>query len=196
MKIAIGIVVVLAVVGLIFGLIVYGTYTDLVKLSNDIKITKWSNIQAAEQRRLDTIPKFAQNAQFSFDFQLKLNKAHAEAREGVRTAGTDLDPGKLQKAANTAFGGLMIAVRAEATVEAKLDQLTELNAMIDSAERVILNERDEFNRAVGKYMNAKQMPLAAMFISMFGWGNRFPDIEAFRAESGAQKAPTYELKLK
>lgn len=188
------VVALLAVVGLIFGAIVYATYSDLVAKRNAVTITALPNIEAAEQRRLDTIPNFAKNAQFSKDFQLQLQETNVQGREGVKSAVASGDTAALQKAANDACGAMLIAVRAEAVPEAKLDQITELNAQIENVERVIQHERAAFNKTDEIYMTAKQKPLAAMLISLFGWGDTFPDIQPFKADPGAKKSPSYDLK--
>ena len=195
MKKGIIVAVIILVLGLIFGGMVGGTYSGLVEKRNDAKITAWGNVQAAYQRRLDTIPKFAKNAQFSSEFQIKLATDYAKAREGFQEAATSGAPEKLLATANSGFSGLMVAVRAEASVEAKIDQLTELNAEIENVERVINHERSAYNEKVSVYMTTTQQPLGATFISWFGWSKTFPPMEAFKAQEGAEKSPDYDLKL-
>lgn len=194
MKKGILIGVLILVFGLIFGGIVWGTYSELVNKQTDAQVTRWANVQASYQRRLDTIPKFAKNAQFSSEFQIKLATDYAKAREGFQQAATSGEPEKLLAVANSGLSGLIVAVRAEAAVEAKTDQLTELNAEIENVERVINHERAAYNTAVGVYIKAIKQPLAATFISWFGWD--FPPIKAFEAQAGAEKSPDYDLKFK
>jgi len=176
--------------GIIFGFMAMGTYNGLVDKNNSA-IKAWDDVEAAYQRRLDTIPKFAKNAQFSADFQNKLATEYAKAREGVKDAASTSQPGTLQDVANKHFNGLMIAVRQEAAIEAKIDQLTELNAEIENIERVINHERKAYNDAVRVYNNAVQKVPGCWFISMFGWD--FPSVEGFSAELGAETSPDYDL---
>ncbi len=187
--------VLVVLVGLIFGGMVYGTYSGLVEKRNAAQITAWSDVQAAYQLRFDTVPKFAKNAKFSAEFQIKLATENAKAREGVKDAAATGKPGQLQTVADEKFDGLVIAVRQEAAIEAKTDQLTELNAQIENVERVIKHERSAYNKAVEVYMTACQKPLAAAFISWFGWENTFPPMEAFQAQPGAEQSPDYDLEL-
>jgi hypothetical protein len=109
--------IVVGIVALILGLWVWGSYNGLIRAENSID-NALGNVEAAYQRRLDTIPKFAKNAQFSVDFQVKLQEKYVQGREGVKTAAAS-GPAALQKAANDAFGGLMIAVRAGSTDRAQ-----------------------------------------------------------------------------
>lgn len=184
--------VVIALLGVIFGGIVWGTYNDLVSKQNAVD-KAWGDVQAAYQRRLDTIPKFAQNAQFSAQFQTKLATEYAKAREGVKAAATTEQPDALQVAAQQGFEGLMIAVRSEAVVEAKTDQLTELNAEIENVERVVNHERIAFNEAVRSNNDTVRKVPNSAFISWFGWD--FQKSASFQAAPGAEKSPTYELKM-
>ncbi len=187
------VVVLVVLAGIIFGLMAMGTYNGAIEKKNSA-IKAWDDVEAAYQRRLDTIPKFAKNAQFSADFQKKLALDYAKAREGIKEAAGSISPEALQKAANEKFNGLMIAVRQEAVVEAKLDQLTELNAEIENIERVINHERKAYNDGVRVYNNAVQTFPGAWFISVFGWS--FPAMDGFKSELGAEKSPDYELKVK
>ncbi len=195
MKTGIIIGAIVVVLAIIFGFTAWGTYSGLIDKRNDAQIRAWANVQAAYQRRFDTIPKFAKNAQFSAQFQIKLATDLAKAREGTKDAAATGQPEALQAAVNKGFDGLMIAVRAEAVTEAKTDQLTELNAEIENVERVINHERTVYNEKVTTYMTAIQQPLGATFISWFGWSDKFPALEAFKAQEGAEKSPEYELKL-
>jgi len=179
---------ILLAIGVIILFWVWATYNGLVK--TEIAVEKaWGDVEAAYQRRLDTIPKFAQNAKFSSEFQLRLQDIYVQGREGVKTAAGSRDPAVLNKAANDGYNALVIAVRAEAVPQAKLDQLTELNAQIENVERVINHERKAFNDKVQSYMQKKRLPPGNIIAALFG----FKDYSMFKAESGAEKSPTYDL---
>lgn len=191
-SILVGVIVAVLSVIFIFGLVAWGKYNSLVSGRN-AAIKSLADVEAAYQRRLDTIPKFAKTAQFSAQFQLKLIKEYAQAREGLKNAATSGNPDILQKAAEKAFGGLMIAVRQEAVPQAKTDQLTELNAGIENVERVINHERDAYNEAVMNFGNSIQSAGGKFLIGLFGW--QFEPMKSFTAQPGAEKSPNYDLKL-
>ena len=175
----------------ILALIVWANYNGLVGAGNAVD-RAWSDVEAAYQRRLDTIPKFAKTAQFSADFQIKLQDKYVQGREGVKTAAATGDPVALQKAANDAFGAMMISVRAEAVPQAKTEQLTELNAQVENVERVINHERKAFNEAVMNNNNKVQMFPGNIFAATFGFRAR----QSFQAEEGANKSPDFNLNIK
>lgn len=177
----------LFVVAVIF---VWASYASLVGARNTVD-KKLSDVGTAEQFRLDTVPKFVKTAQFSTDFQLRLNREWVQGREGIKDAVVSGNPAALQKAASDAFGAMMISVRAEAVPQAKLDQITELNAQIENAERVVRHERKAYNEVALDYNNKVQIPPSSLIALLFGFQTR----EFFKAEPGAEKSPDVELKL-
>ncbi len=191
-SVLLGVVVGLVVIVGILCLALMGTYNSGGSKRN-AAIKAWDDVEAAYQRRLDTIPKFAKTAQFSVQFQLKLAKDYAQAREGIKNAATSGNPETLQKNADNAFKGLMSAVRQEAVPEAKTAQLTELNAEIESIERVVNHERKIFNDVVKTNNDAIQSVPNKWFISWFGWN--FQLMKGFTAQPGAEKSPDLDLKL-
>ena len=189
-KYVIGITCIVLLILLIFGLCIVGAGNDLVLKDNNCD-KSWDNVESAYQRRLDTIPKFAEVAKFSVEFQLNLSIKYAEARNKLSQAGNSGNAEQLQNIANTEMQGLTIMIQQEAVPEAKLDQLTELNSMIDSAERVILHERDAFNQAVMEYNNARETFPNSFFISLMNWN--YEEREGFTAQSGADISPDLNL---
>lgn len=181
--IALGVVVMLA-------FIAWGNYNGLVRAGNAVD-KAWSDVEAVYQRRLNTIPKFVKTAQFSADFQIRLQREYVQGREGIKSAAATGDPAALQKAANDAYGALVIAVRAEAVPQAKTEQLTELNAQVESVERAVNHELKAFNGAVMNNNNKVQTFPGNVFAAIFGFRTR----EGFKAEPGAEKSPDFDLKL-
>jgi len=184
---------VLGIIGLVLlvtGGVVVGTGNDIVGKRNTVD-QSWSNVEAAYQRRLDTIPKFAEVAKFSAQFQINLTTKYAEARSRISQAAQSNNATQLQQVAEEQTHGLMIMIQQEAVPEAKTDQLTELNAGIDSIERVINHERDAFNQAVKDYNNAIQMWPGSMLNSLFGWN--YQSRTGFTAQSGADVSPPINL---
>lgn len=184
-------VAVLGVIAAILLFVGWTSYNGMVTGRNAVD-KSWSDVEAAYQRRLDTLPKFVKTAQFSADFQLKLATDYAKAREGTRQAASSGDPGALQKAANDGYNALLIAVRQESVPQAKTDQLTELNAQVENVERVINHERKAYNESVLQYNNRIQTFPGSVFAGMFGFEAR----KGFQAEEGAERSPDFDLQLK
>lgn len=188
MKKVLGTIAVIAALTLLVILIMVGLYNDMVGKRN--ATTKaWSDVEAAYQRRLDVIPKFAETAKFSIKFQKDLAIKYAEAREKVAEAAKNNKPDDLETVANAMATNLLISVRQEAVPAAKTDQLTELNAQVENIERVINHERKAFNQAVLDYNNAIQTVPGVWLAS--GW--KFKPMTGFNAQEGAEKSPDLKL---
>jgi LemA protein len=188
--VAIAILCIIGLIALMFGVMVVSAGNDIVGKRNAVD-QSWSNVEAAYQRRLDTIPKFAQVAKFSAEFQINLTVRYAEARSRITEAGYTKNVTELQEVADSEMRGLTIMIQQEAVPEAKTDQLTELNSEIDTVERTILHERGVFNTAVMNYNNAIQMVPGSWFNSMLGW-NYQPRV-GFSAQPGADQSPDIDL---
>lgn len=184
--------VLLLLIGGIGGVCTWGSYNGLVSADNEVE-RAWADVQSAYQQRLDTLPKFAQTAKLSAQFQIALQEKYVSARNAVQEAGTARDPGALEKAANEQFANLrsFLTVQVEAVPEAKTEQLTELNSQIESVERVIKHERDAFNKAV-KDKNDKVRNFPSNNVA--GWFG-FEKSKPFAAAKEAQTSPQLDLDL-
>ncbi len=192
-----GVLIALVVVGLlvlITGGCAWGSYNGLVSADNDVE-KSWGNVQSAYQQRLDTLPKFAKTAKLSAEFQIALQQRYVEARNNVSTAAQRGDPSELESVANAQFESVrsFITIQVEAVPEAKTDQLTELNAQIESVERVIKHERDSYNQSVKNYKDKSRKFPGSVVAGMFSFDpNKY---KTFAASSDAQTSPELDLDL-
>lgn len=187
-------IVLYAVVGLVAILFIASCsgYNGLVSSKNNYE-ESWANVQAQYQRRLDTIPNMVATAKFSSDFQVQLQKEVAQARSNIdqAAANKDKDLGKLQGTADAAIQGLTIRVQQEAVPEAKVDQLTQLNANIESIERTIAHERDAFNRRCKEYRNKVQRFPTNIVANFAGYSSN--SCKPYEAQGAAQNAPKVDF---
>jgi LemA protein len=174
------IILIIAIIVSVVGLM--SLYNGIVQERNSVE-KSWSDVQSAYERRLGTIENFVSTAQFSAEFQLKLATEYAKARQAIAAAGAEKNPTLLDQKANEVFTPLSLSVQMEAVPEAKTEQLTELNAEIDSVERVINNQRDRYNEAVRNYNNAIETMPGSWFAKMWGFYPR----EGFVSSPGAEK---------
>jgi len=185
-KLIIGIAAVFAVIVVL--LAINGMFNGMIEKRNAVD-KSWGDVQTSYQARLDTIPKFVETAKFSIDFQKKLAIDYAAAREKLSNPGPKDDLASYQTTADNNFDALVINVRQEAVPEAKLDQLTELNSEIDSAERVIRHQRDAYNQRVKEYNDATQFFPNSWFAGMW----KFEARKYFEADKEASKSPEVKL---
>lgn len=163
-----------------------GSYNGLVSAQTNYE-KSWSNVEAQYQRRFDVIPNFVQTAKFSAKFQQDLAIEYAKARQGVSDAAATKDPVRLQAAADDGFKGLQIRVQQEAVPQAKTEQLTELNAQVESIERAISHERGAYNTSCQTYRNKTRHFPSGMLASIFGFDK--DGCQFFKSAPGTEKAP-------
>jgi|GEM_PF-3801495 len=149
----------------------------------------WSDVQSVYQRRLDVLPKFADDAKFSAKFQKDLAIQVAQAREVVKNMAVQARPDAFTDRVNGVTAPLIAYMRTEAATEAKTDQITELNAQIENVERMINHQRDAYNAAVLVLNNSIQQWPGSIWAT--GWG--FTKMEGFKAEPGADKSPDLHM---
>jgi LemA protein len=202
------IVLALVAIAAIFGMMLYGMYSNLVVKQSEAQ-TAWSNVETQYQRRADLIPRMVNVANASMQFQTKLTTEYAKEREGLgaseRMYREALDKVKMNdpksiENAEAAWRdvqskwnnvGLTINARTESVPQAQLDQLTELNNEMAALESVISGKRELYNNAVMNYNNYLRIPPASWFAN--GWG--FDRMEQFKAQVGAENAPLVNLNI-
>ncbi len=187
---------IVGIVGLLVLIVVggctWGSYNGLVSADNNVE-KSWANVQSGYQQRLDTLPKFAETAKLSVEFQIALQERYVAARNSVNTAAESGDPTQLERVANSQFEGLrsFLTVQVEAVPEAKTEQLTELNSQIESVERVIKHERDAYNEAVKNYKDKARKVPGNIVAGMFGFD--VDKYKPFQASEAAQTSPDLDL---
>lgn len=188
LRIAVIAVAVVVVVFLGFILFKIGVHNNLIGNKNAVDQAT-GNVEAAYQRRFDVLPKFADDAKFSVKFQESLAVKVAQAREQMGGLAGQMKPDSFAATANKVMAPIVAYMRTEAAVEAKTDQITELNAQIENVERVINHERTAYNAAVFAYNNSIQQWPGSVWAT--GWG--FTSKETFKAEAGAEKSPDLHM---
>ena len=179
-------ILVVVIIGFFFFKI--GVHNGLIANKNAVD-KAWGDVQSAYQRRLDVLPKFADNAKFSVKFQESLAVKVARAREQMGQPVGQIRPNNFAATANNVTAPIIAYMRSEAATEAKTDQITELNNQIENVERVINHQRDAYNAAVLSLNNAIQQWPGSIWA--VGWG--FTRMESFQAEAGAEKSPDLHM---
>jgi LemA protein len=176
--------VVAAVVSLYLLFAVVG-YFGMVGKRNNYDRTV-GDVQTALQLRFDTIPNFVKTAKFSLDEQEKIITENAAIREHLDTAKKTSDNGAAVQAIDD-YHNLLVNVRTESVASPNIAQLTELNAEIESVERVINHQRNAVNQACNDYRNSVQ-GFPGVLIR---WATSFNSsyCQYFQADQAAQKSP-------
>jgi LemA protein len=197
MKWGIGCLVVLLVVGAVFGLWGVTSYNGLVSLDQAVQ-AQWGQVQNVYQRRLDLIPNLVETVKGAAAFEKDTFTAVAEARaragqvssEALQSTASDPQAfEKFQQAQaglSSALSRLMVVVEKYPDLKANANFL-DLQKQLEGTENRISVERMRFNETAQAF-NTKRMSFPTVLIAGF-FGSRFNEKLYFKAQEGAETAP-------
>lgn len=193
---AIGCLGILAVVA-VLGLVVAGTYNDLVRLDQAVS-SQWAQVENVYQRRADLVPNLVETVKGAAAFEKETFTGVAEARakvgqissQGLQNAVNDPQLfqrfQEAQAGLSSALSRLMVVV--ERYPELKATQnFRDLQAQLEGTENRIAVERMRFNEAAQAF-NTKRMSFPTVILAGF-FGSRFNEKPYFKAQEGAERAP-------
>src|SRR5882724_8397048 len=196
-KIILGVLGGIALIAIVLGFTVVGTYNGLVGLDQGAE-AQWAQVQNVYQRRADLIPNLVNTVKGAANFEQQTLTAVTEARAkvGQVTSGAveniARDPQAFQRfeqaqaGLSSALSRLMVV--AERYPELKATQnFRDLQAQIEGTENRISVERMRFNDA-SQAFNTKRNTFPTVIIAGF-FGSQFQTKPYFQAQTGAEKAP-------
>lgn len=187
---------IIAAVVVIFGFYGCNQYNSMV--SQDENVSRaWSDVETQYQRRADLIPNLVNTVKGYAAHESETLQAVVEARTKATQITIDpenLTPEKLaeyqaaQGEVSQALGRLLAITENYPDLKAN-EQFSELQAQLEGTENRIAESRRLFNEAAQKYnVTVRSFP-NNIFANLFGFavkGN-------FKADAGAEKAPTVEF---
>ena len=198
MKLSKGWIILIAVIGVIFLLVAWGTGINNNLVTKEEGVNQaWANVENVYQRRLDLIPNLVNTVKGVAKFEQQTLTAVIEARAkatSVQINPKNLDEGSLQKfqeaqnGVSSALGRLMVVV--EKYPELKATQnFSELQAQLEGTENRISVERMKFNEAAQTYNTYLRRFPNSMFAGFLGFQKK----AYFQAQQGAEKAPEVQF---
>lgn len=192
-KIALGVVVVLALMG---GCSAKSAYNGMVE-GEETVTTSWSNVENQYQRRSDLIPNLVNTVKGYAAHEKETFEAVIAARSKatqITVDPTNLTPEKLQEfqeaqgAVTSALGKLLAITENYPELKAN-EQFQELMAQLEGTENRIAVARKDFNETVQTYnLLVRRFP-GNIWAGIFGFDAK----DKFAAEPGAEKAPTVDF---
>lgn len=174
---------VLAVIGVIFGLVV-GSYNGLVEQSASVDKAQ-AEISNQLQRRADLIPNFVATVKGYSDYEQKTYTAVTEARAAVSGAKTAAEQAEASAQLDKAINVWVNAVT-EAYPDLKANE--QYQAFQDNLERTenrIAVARKDYNEAAKEYNVAVKRFPKNIIAGMFG----FSQVDYFEAQAGTENVP-------
>ena len=189
-----GILGVIGVIVLLFGLAGISSYNHLVGLSQGVD-SKWAQVQNNYQRRADLIPNLVNTVSGAANFEKSTLTEITQARASVGQIKVDpsvapTDPKQLadyQQAQNqlgSALSRLLVVSERYPDLKAT-GQFSELSAELAGTENRICVARMDFNNAVQSYNSAIKSFPGMFFAGMMGYKEK----PYFQATAGSDKPP-------
>lgn len=175
------------------------SYNGLVTVRADTK-TAWADVESSYQRRNDLIGNLVKTVQGAADFEKGTLTAVIEARAKATSVTVDpsnISPEQLeqfqqaQAGVSGALSRLLVSVERYPDLKANQNFLA-LQSQIEGTENRINVARDRYNAAANTYDKKKHSFPTVIFASLFG----FEDMPRFKAEAGAEKAPSVDFNFK
>ena len=187
---------IIAAVVVLFGFYGCNQYNSMV--SQDENVSRaWSDVETQDQRRADLIPNLVNTVKGYAAHESETLQAVVEARTKATQITVDpenLTPEKLaeyqaaQGEVSQALGRLLAITENYPDLKAN-EQFSELQAQLEGTENRIAESRRLFNEAAQQYnVTVRRFP-NNIFANLFGFGVK----GNFKADAGAEKAPTVEF---
>ena len=189
-----GIIVILAIVGFLAIILIWGisAYNGLVSKDQKVKEAV-GNVEAAYQKRADLIPNLVATVKNYAEYEAKTLEAVVEAR--AKASSVTLDANNLtaenmkafQAAQDEISGALSrLLVTVEQYPDLKADQnYLDLQSQLESCENAIAKARKDFNKTTQDYNTSVKRFPNNIIAGWFG----FSEKPYFEASEGASKAP-------
>jgi len=187
----------LVVVALVLGVMVRGTYNDLVAGEQDVT-AKWAQVENVYQRRADLIPNLVATVKGYAAHESEVLEAVTQSRSQVGSLQVTPDmlnnPAEFQKfqqaqaGLSSALSRLLLVVERYPDLKANQNFL-ELQSQLEGSENRIAVERKRFNESAQSYnTRMKQFP-SNLIAGFFG----FKDKQYFQSTPGSERPPAVDF---
>ena len=188
---AIGCLAAVIVVVAVLGLVLMGSYNNLVGLGQGVD-AQWAQVESAYQRRADLIPNLVATVSGAAGFEKSTLEAVTRARASVGQV--KVNPGDAASMAEfeKAQGGLSSALSRLLVVSEQYPDLKatanfrDLQVQLEGTENRIGVERNRFNEKAQAYNTAILRMPTRLFAGLFGMKEK----PYFKSAAGSEKAPT------
>lgn len=201
MKIAIGCLLIVALLGGLLVLWGTGVYNGLVGAEEGVT-TAWAQVETVYQRRADLIPNLVATVKGAADFEQDTLTQVIEARSQATQVGIEATPDLLnnpeafarfqqaQDGLSSALSRLLVVVERYPELKA-VAAFQDLMVQLEGTENRISVERNRYNEVARGYNTRIRQVPTAWFIRLLGWP--FDKKSYFAAQPGAEEAPAVDF---
>jgi Uncharacterized conserved protein len=175
-----------AIVVFVGGFFMWGTgvYDNAVSTQENVN-EKFSDVQAAYQRRADLIPNLVATVKQAAENERGILVSVTEARAGIVGAKTPEDLEIAGRKINTAIN---LAFEAYPQIRST-ENFQDLQSQLEGTENRINVARQNYNEAIKEYNTYVRGFFKRFALSLFGGGEDFTARKGFEAAAGSENAP-------
>jgi len=188
--IAVVVIVAILVVGVIFAVLYFGTYNNLVALEESVD-EKWAQVEQELQRRYDLIPRVVNASKLYIQYEGSILQNVTELRSQWAAAMQSGDVDAVNEATEnleTGISNLIVVIEDYPELKSS-DVIISLMVELEGTENRLSTERMRYNEAVRDYNQVRRSFPANLWAA--GWG--FEGREYFEAKVGAEEPPTVPI---
>jgi len=181
------VIVAIIVVGVIFAVLYFGAYNNLVGLDESVD-EKWAQVEQELQRRYDLIPRVVNASKLYIKYEGSILQNVTELRSQWAAAMQSGDVDAINDATgklDSAVSNLIVVIREDYPELEAQKVVQDLIVELEGTENRISTERMRYNEAVRDYNRARRSFPANLWAA--GWG--FEGREYFEAKVGAAEPP-------
>jgi len=168
-----------------------GVYDNAVAAQEEVN-EKWSNVQAAYQRRADLVPALVETVKGAAENERGILTAVTQARAGIVNAKTPEDLELAGRQINTAIN---LAFEAYPQIKST-ENFQDLQAQLEGTENRINVARQNYNESIKGYNTFVRGFFRRTALNIFGDGEDFSVRKGFEASAEAQNAPKVDFSKK
>lgn len=181
------VIVAIIVVGVIFAVLYFGAYNNLVGLEESVD-EKWAQVEQELQRRYDLIPRVVNASKLYIKYEGSILQNVTELRSQWAAAMQSGDVDDINDATgklDSEVSNLIVVIREDYPELEAQKVVQDLIVELEGTENRISTERMRYNEAVRDYNRARRSFPANLWAA--GWG--FEGREYFEAKVGAAEPP-------
>ena len=181
------VIVAIIVVGVIFAVLYFGAYNNLVGLEESVD-EKWAQVEQELQRRYDLIPRVVNASKLYIEYEGSILQNVTELRSQWAAAMQSGDVDAINNATgklDSEVSNLIVVIREDYPQLEAQKVVQDLIVELEGTENRISTERMRYNEAVRDYNRARRSFPANLWAA--GWG--FEGREYFEAKVGAEEPP-------
>ncbi len=181
-------VILIVAVLLFVGVLVWGTYNNLVKLDESLN-KAWAQVETVLQRRYDLIPNMVNTVKGYAQHESSVLEEITRLRSQWTGAQTTEAKAQTATAMESALGRLMVIVEKYPDLKANQNFIALQDELAGTENRIAV-ERQRYNDALRQYNTAVRQFPAMFFARSFGFS---PKDAYFQAAEKAAQAPMVEF---